>query len=228
MDKTERTLDRGGIAVVPGDDALLRLDHVCIQDPDGRVLVDDASGVVRAGERVAITGPSGAGKTILLRTIAGVWPFGTGRIELPARAQMLFVPQWPYMPVGTLAAAASYPAAEGTFSDARIGDALTEVGLGHLVTRLHHVDQWDALLSPHEQQCLALVRVLLHEPDWIFLDKATSALDEAMERRAYELLAERLPDATIVSVAHRPTVTRYHPRHWTLAPHGGRVALRAA
>jgi putative ATP-binding cassette transporter len=228
MDTTERQLARGGIVVVPGDGAVLRLDHVSIEDPDGRILVDEASGVVHAGERVAITGPSGAGKTILLRTIAGIWPFGAGRIEMPAPARMIFVPQWPYMPVGTLAAAASYPAAEGAFSDERIGEALAGLGLEHLVERLHDVDQWDALLSPHEQQRLALVRVLLHEPDWIFLDKATSALDEAMERRAYELLAERLPDATIVSVAHRPLVARYHARHWTLAPHEGRVALRAA
>jgi putative ATP-binding cassette transporter len=229
IDATERRLARGGgIEVVPTDRSALRLHDVRIEDPSGHVLVDGANAVVRAGDRVAITGPSGTGKTLLLRAIAGIWPFGSGRIEVPAQARMLFVTQWPYVPIGTLRAAASYPAPEGTFSDARVTEALRDLGLPRLAARLHDVEQWDQLLSPHEQQQLALVRVLLHEPDWVFLDKATSALDEAMERHAYELLAERLPDATIVTVAHRATVAAYHARHWTLAARDGRVSLQAA
>jgi putative ATP-binding cassette transporter len=141
---------------------------------------------------------------------------------------MLFVPQWPYIPVGTLRAAAAYPSPERAFADERIAEALRLLGLERLAPRLDEVDQWDQVLSPHEQQRLALARVLLHEPEWILLDKATSALDEQCEQDVYDLLAQRLPKATLVSVAHRPGLERYHPRRWILAPSNGHVALEAA
>jgi putative ATP-binding cassette transporter len=166
---------------------------------------------------------------MLVRAIGGVWPFGSGRIEVPARARMLFVPQRPYFPLGTLRAAVSFPAPIGSFPDERIREVLGLLGLSQLAGRLDDTEQWEQLLTPHEQQRLALARVLVHEPDWIFLDKATSALDEAMEKRVYELLAQRLPRATLVTIAHRPDVARYHTRSWTLAPdEGGTIALHAA
>jgi putative ATP-binding cassette transporter len=227
IDATAREFARGGIRRVPGD-GVLRLGDLRIQEPDGRVLLDGANATVHAGERVAITGPSGTGKTLLLRAIAGIWSFGAGRVEIPDGARMLFVGQWPYIPIGTLRAAASYPAPEGTFSDDSIGGAMRVLGLDRFVVRLGDAGQWDQLLSPHEQQQLALVRVLLHEPEWIFLDKCTSALDEATEKRAYEILAERLPGATVMSIAHRPTVAPYHVRHWTLVSEPERVSLQVA
>jgi putative ATP-binding cassette transporter len=141
---------------------------------------------------------------------------------------MMFVAQRPYVPIGTLRAAASYPAPDGTFTDAQVRDAFRLVGLERFQNELDTGASWDQLLSPHEQQRLSLVRVLLHAPDWILLDKSTSALDEDIERHVYALLAERLPQATLVSIAHRAGVEQYHARRWTLASRAGRVVLEAA
>lgn len=228
MDATDRRFEEGGIRVEPVADGVLRLEDLRLEEPNGRVLLDSATAAVAAGGRLAITGPSGTGKTLLLRAIAGIWPFGAGRIEVPVGARMMFVPQWPYMPMGTLRAAAAYPAPESTFPDDRVREALALLGLERLRDSLDETAPWDQILSPHEQQRLALVRVLLHAPDWLFLDKATSALDEAREEQAYALLAEKLPGTTIVSIAHRPGVEHLHTARWRLAPREGRVVLEVA
>jgi len=228
LDATERRIETAGIQVVPSASTALRLERVRIAEPDGSILLDDACGTIAPGDRIAITGPSGTGKTLLVRAIAGVWPFGEGRVEVPPDATILFVPQWPYFPIGTLRAMLSYPANEGTHGDDAIVEVLGCVGLTRLETRLDDIEPWDQILSPHEQQQIAIGRVLLQKPDWVFLDKATSALDEATEQRVYETLAAKLPDATIVTIAHRTTVARYHTRHWTIVPRAGRAALIAA
>ena len=228
LSDTERRFAASSLAVAPTGSAALDLEGLRLEEPNGRVLVVDATARIEPGDRVAITGPSGTGKTLLLRAIAGVWPFGAGRIEVPAGARMMFVPQLPYVPLGTLRAAAAYPAAAHEIPEERIRETLRLLGLQRLEESLDDVAAWDQLLSPHEQQRLALARVLLHAPDWVFLDKATSALDEDSERAAYALLAERLPAATVVSIAHRAGVQQYHTRHWTLAPSEGRIVLRAA
>ena len=228
MNDTERQFAASPLAVVPASDGALGLRNLRLEEPNGRVLVADATARIEPGARLAITGPSGTGKTLMLRAIAGVWPFGAGRIEIPADARMMFVPQFPYMPLGTLRAAASYPAAGHDVPDERIRETFGLVGLERLAGRLDDVAAWNQLLSPHEQQRLGLARVLLHAPDWVFLDKSTSALDEDSERTAYVLLAERLPATTVVSIAHRAGVQQYHTRHWTLAPSEGRVVLQAA
>ena len=131
---------------------------------------------------------------------------------------MLFVPQWPYLPLGPLRTVLSYPAPEGAFSDERIREALQLLGLEHLSARLDQTEPWDQQLSPHEQQRLAMVRVLLNAPEWMFLDKATSSLDEETEKRVYQLLAERLPRSTLISIALGPRVAAYHARRWTITP----------
>lgn len=188
-------------------------------------ILERVSLAVTPGSRIGIVGPNGRGKTTLLRALAGIWPFGRGRIELPARARMLFLPQRPYLPLGSLRAATSYPEPEGAFPDERIIEVLRLLGLGHLEARLDEVESWDDQLSGDEQQRLALGRALLYEPEWLFLDKATSELDEAMERRVYDLFAARLPATTLISVAHRPAVEAYHAKRWVLAPrdHGPAV-----
>ena len=229
MDATQRELASAGIRLEPSPAESLRLRDLDLEMPRGRLLLQGVNASVAPGERIAVTGPSGSGKTMLMRAIAGIWPFGAGSIEVPTRARKLFLPQWPYLPMGTLRAAASFPSPEGSFPDERIREALGLLGLADLAQRLDEVGQWEQQLSPHEQQRLSLARVLLHEPDWVFLDKATSALDEEMEKRVYRLIAERLPRATLISVAHRPEVAAYHDRRWNLAfRDDGRVELRAA
>lgn len=229
MDTTSEEIERGGIQVVPVESPALRIADLHIQQPDGRLLLDVAGASLAAGDRVALTGPSGCGKTMLIRAIGGVWPFGSGRIEVPARAKVLFFPELPYFPMGSLRAAVSFPAATGSFPDERIREVLHLLGLDSLAERLDDALPWEQVLSPAEQQRLALTRAFLHEPDWLFLDKATAALDEETEKRVYTLLAERLPRATVVSVAHRPKVAEYHTRHWSFEPgKDGHIALQAA
>jgi putative ATP-binding cassette transporter len=229
MDATEREVAAGGVRIEAAPDGALRLRDLGLEVPRGHALVEHIEAVVRPGERVVVLGPSGTGKTMLMRAIAGIWRFGAGRIEPPAGARTLFLPQLPYLPLGTLRAAVSFPAAEGRFDDARIAAALAALGLGHLVPLIAESGPWDQRLSPHEQQRVALARVLLHEPDWVFLDKATSALDPEMEKCVYDLIAEKLPRATLLSVAHRPEVAAYHERRWALMPAGeGRVAFQGA
>ena len=229
MDATAFELENAGVRVVPSETPLLRLDDLRLEAPDGSVLLERANATAAAGERIAIGGPSGTGKTILLRALAGIWPFGEGRIEMPARASTLFLPQRPYLPLGSLRAVLSYPAPEGTHTDERIAEVLRLLNLAQLEGRLGDVRPWDQHLSPHEQQLVALARVLLNEPQWVFLDMATSELDEEMEQRVYALFAERLPHSTLISVAQRAAVEAYHARRWTVVPreHGGAV-LQAA
>jgi len=228
IEDTCRDLEHAGVRVEETQGAALRLDDVHLELPDGRVIVDRVNARLQAGERVVVVGPSGSGKSSILKAIAGIWPFGHGRIEVPAQGAKLFLPQRPYLPIGTLRAAVSYPSEEGAFPDERIREALTALGLGALGGRLDEDAHWNQTLSGGEQQRVALARVLLHEPEWIFLDEATSGLDEGMEHSAYDLLAQRLPKAAVVSIAHRASVIEHHERRWTLVPRDGAMTLEAA
>jgi putative ATP-binding cassette transporter len=229
LEGTARAFASAGVTMAEGAQDRLRLTHLCIEAPVGHRLVGDVNASVGLGERIAIVGPLGKGKSTLLRALAGIWPFGSGRIERPERSRMMFLPQRPYLPIGTLRAVASYPAPEGSFPDEQIRDVLQSLGVEQLAARIGDTEPWDYVLSGHEQQLVAMARVLLHRPDWILLDDATSGLDEVTERRIYQVLLERLPGATVISLGARASVIDLLPRRWTLAERrDGTVALEAA
>jgi vitamin B12/bleomycin/antimicrobial peptide transport system ATP-binding/permease protein len=192
--------------------------HLDVRLPDGHPVVTADRIALGAGERVLVTGPSGSGKSTLFRAITGIWPFGSGRVAVPAEAKVMLVPQRPYFPVAPLAAAVAYPATAGTFDDARIAEALVAVGLPELVGRLGEEAHWNRMLSLGEQQRLALARALLHAPDYLFLDEATASLDEAAEAALYRLLQDRLKGTTIISIGHRSTLGAFHGRRVALVP----------
>ena len=228
MDTAQREFESGGIATVRAEPERIQLVDLQVEAPRGKLLLDRLNATLRPGEHVAITGERGSGRTTLIRALAGIWPFGAGRIEQPARDRVFFLTRLPYLPIGSLRAAVSYPAASGAFPDERIAAALQTFGLGALVSRLDDDEPWEQKLSGHEQQRLALARVLLHKPDWIVFDEAMSDLDEAMEARVYEVLAQQVPNAAVLSVAGRPAALERLPRRWTLRESaGGRIALEA-
>jgi vitamin B12/bleomycin/antimicrobial peptide transport system ATP-binding/permease protein len=194
--------------------------------PTGRVLLSGVDAKIQPGERVLIRGPSGSGKSTLFRAIAGIWPFGKGQVKLPRDFRALFLPQRPYFPIGTLRQVVSYPAPAEAFSDAQVRDALAVTGLDHLADRLDEQQNWTQQLSGGEQQRVAIARALLQKPAWLFLDEATSALDEPSQTRVYQLLTERLKDATVISIAHRAALADFHGKMWELQPDGtGKMAL---
>lgn len=205
----------------------LELAGVDVELPDGRRLLEGVDLAIHPGEAVVIQGPSGSGKTTLFRVLAGLWPFGRGRIDLPAGARILFLPQKPYLPIGTLAEALAYPDTPDTHAEADYRAALEACLLPHLVDRLDEQANWSLVLSPGEQQRLAFARALLYRPDWLFLDEASSALDEATEAKIYRLIREHLPAATIVSIAHKPSVLAFHDRRLRLDPAARRVSSEA-
>jgi putative ATP-binding cassette transporter len=218
----------GGIQTVHGCADELALDGVDIALPAGATLLRDASMVIRRGERVLLAGPSGSGKSTVFRAIAGLWSRGRGEIRRPDARDMLFLPQRPYLPIGSLRQAVAYPSDPGTASDAAIVAALERCRLGKLVDRLDEERHWAQVLSPGEQQLLALARAFLHAPAWLFLDEATSALDEATEAHVYRELGRTLPETTIVSIAHRPNVAAYHERRLVLAPDGDVMTVQGS
>lgn len=210
----QRAMDRhagGGLEVVSAPNETLEAADLSLALPDSRPLLEQGALSVKPGESVLLTGPSGSGKSTLFRAIAGIWPFGRGRIRRPD-GPTLFLPQRPYIPIGTLRNAVTFPAAPGAYTDDEIREALRLCGLPELASRLDEEQHWTLQLSPGEQQRLAFARALLQRPAWLYLDEATSALDEAAEDRMYRLLKERLPDTTVFSIGHRPTLARYHAR----------------
>jgi len=173
---------------------------------------------VKPGERWLVSGPSGSGKSVLFRALAGIWPYGGGRVEHPAGKRLMFLPQKSYLPSGSLAEVLNYPEPAATRDPAELRRLLHDCRLGALAERLDQVDNWSLRLSPGEQQRLAFGRAILQKPDYLFLDEATSALDEESEAAMYALVRERLPDAAIVSIAHRSTVARWHDHQLRYLP----------
>jgi vitamin B12/bleomycin/antimicrobial peptide transport system ATP-binding/permease protein len=218
------------IAVGPQPAQDVAMEELEVNLPNGTPLVEVDDLHLPAGENVLVNGPSGSGKSTLFRAISGIWPFGSGRIFVPQGARVTILPQRPYLPVGSLLAAVSYPALPDRFGAAKVAAALTAVGLEKLVPRLDEEGHWNRTLSLGEQQRVALARAVLLEPDFLFLDEATASLDEPSEARLYRLLAEKLPHATLVSIGHRSTLEAFHRRKVTLIPDGDhyRIEERAA
>jgi len=184
-------------------EAAIVLGDVTVRLPDGAPLLEHVSLTLARGEDTILTGRSGSGKSTLLRVLAGLWPYGDGRLGLPADARLLFLPQKPYLPVGTLKEVLCYPQPVDAVDEERCRDALSACLLAHLASCLDEIKNWSMILSGGEQQRLAFARALLCKPDWLFLDEATSALDLSTEQALLDLIKRRLPDTTIVSITHR-------------------------
>jgi vitamin B12/bleomycin/antimicrobial peptide transport system ATP-binding/permease protein len=203
------------------DGAEVDITNLEVRLPSGQPLVAAKEIALIAGDRVLVNGPSGAGKSTLFRAIGGIWPFGTGSVSVPAGARVMILPQRPYLPIGSLAAAVAYPAPPDRFEIAAIRSVLVAVGLPAFADRLSEEAHWNRMLSLGEQQRIALARAILHAPDFLFLDEATASLDEPVEAALYKLLYERLPRTTVVSIGHRSTLAAFHRRHLVLEPEGG-------
>lgn len=186
----------------------LVLKDLQVRRPDQEIMIKGLDLSVSAGESLLIKGASGSGKTTLLRTLASLWPYAEGSVGRPLGQQALFLSQRPYLPLGTLRAALTYPAPEA--SDQALADALQKVHLAQLQDRLNQEADWSRILSLGEQQRLAFARVLINRPDIAFLDEATSATDEGLEYTLYELLRRELPQCILVSVGHRSTLAQFH------------------
>ena len=198
----------------------LQLWQMDIALPDGRQLAEKLSIAVPAGKRLLISGSSGAGKSTLLRAIAGIWPYGTGEISLPTGWRTMFLPQRPYLPLGSLRRAIYYPQPVLENTDDNLTGLLERFGLQNLAGQLDAVDDWSRILSLGEQQRLAFIRILLLRPDIVFLDESTSALDEPREAQAYEILHQLLPQMAVVSVGHRSSLLNCHDKQLVLAGDG--------
>lgn len=191
-----------------------------IDRPDGAALLNGLDLTLQQGDSLLITGASGAGKSTLLRTLAGVWPYARGLVRMPAAEEVLFVPQRPYLPIGALREVLLYPK-RAVLDDAALRSVLHEVGLSRLADALDTVEDWAQTLSGGEQQRIGFARILLRQPKWLFLDEASSALDEPSEQTLYCLLRERLPETAIVSIGHRSTLKAFHDRQLQLDGQGG-------
>jgi putative ATP-binding cassette transporter len=203
------------------DDGSIELRDIEIRNPAGRQLLTPLSLRLEPGDSLVITGPSGCGRTTLLRSIARLWPYATGTVRQPdGDGDAMFLSQVPYLPLGDLRAVLCYPDPEAAIPDGELVAALEEVALGHLTARLNETQDWSKTLSPGEQQRIAFARVLLHKPAVIFLDESTSALDEGNEFSLYRLIRTRLPDSIVVSVTHRDTVRQHHGMHLRLLGDG--------
>jgi vitamin B12/bleomycin/antimicrobial peptide transport system ATP-binding/permease protein len=221
VDQNSRARAFSEVKTASSADGTLEVDGVEVRTPDGESLVHALDFSLDPGDTLLISGPSGIGKTVLLQSLAGLWPFVSGSVRLPSSRQAaMFVPQLPYIPLGDLRAVVSYPHEEGAVDDREVQQALLKVALSHLVIRLNDVRDWAKVLSVGEQQRIAFARVLLSKPRAVFLDESTSAMDEGLELMLYELIRAELPETILVSVSHRSTVEQFHGRHLELVGGG--------
>ena len=198
-------------------DAMLSLNELTVTLGDGTAVVDQAEVMIEAGERLLVAGDSGSGKSTLVRAISGLWPWGSGRIDIHPDRRLFMLPQRPYVPSGTLRRATAYPGAADDWTAEQIKDALDKVGLAHLKDKIEEEAPWDQTLSGGEKQRLAFARLFLHNPDVVVLDEATSALDAKGQDKMMALVIKELPGATLISVAHRAELEAFHSRKIVLA-----------
>jgi len=213
VDAYQRPLDAINIHCAPSKQ--LTVSNLCLSLPNGQTILEPSDFSITLGERVLIAGASGSGKSTLMRALAGLWPHGSGEARIP-KGRKMFIPQRPYVPDGTLRRALCYPLPEHQYSESQLNDALCALGLDALQFELDKHQNWSTSLSLGEVQRLAIVRALLFKPQWLFLDEATASLDAKAQSLMYEQLLERLPDASLFSIAHRQELGIYHQRVLTL------------
>jgi putative ATP-binding cassette transporter len=205
------------LSTVASSDGSVELADVEVRTPAGTQLIEPLDVRLMPGDALVITGKSGSGKTTLLRTLAQLWPYASGTLRRPdGHNQVMFLSQLPYVPLGNLRDVVSYPATAGEIDDDALQQALIKVALPNLTTRLDEVQDWAKVLSPGEQQRIAFARLLATKPKAVFLDEATSAVDEALEFLLYNVLRTELPDCIVVSVSHRSTIEQHHHQELAL------------
>jgi putative ATP-binding cassette transporter len=228
LDALEEAEKAGGIKMISRghhDDAALQLRGLSVSLDDGTGLVHETEVDIAPGEKVLIVGESGTGKSTLVRAIAGLWPWGEGQVVMQRDSKLLMLPQKPYVPLGSLRRATVYPMPADSVEDEDVKDALEAVGLGHLVDRLDEDAPWEQTLSGGEKQRLAFARLIIHKPNLIVLDEATSALDPESQATLMNLINEKIPDSTVISVGHRPELEAFHERKLVLKHETGGARL---
>jgi vitamin B12/bleomycin/antimicrobial peptide transport system ATP-binding/permease protein len=227
LDRLERAEGEeltGRIVRTEAEAGVLRLRDVSVTLDDGSAVVNEADIEIARGEKVLVVGESGTGKSTLVRAIAGLWPWGTGEILIKFEGLFL-MPQKPYVPLGTLRRAVTYPLSPEEVDDAVVRTTVEEVGLGHFLDRLDEDTTWEHVLSGGEKQRLAFARVLIQRPQVIVMDEATAALDPLGQEQLMRLLLERLPEATVISVGHRAELEAFHTRKLVLEYHADGARL---
>lgn len=232
LDNLDASIGRNGsdetIVLGFSHDDSLHIQDLSITQQNGVVMIEGASATVGPGEKVLVKGDSGTGKSTLIRAMAGLWPWGSGQILRPRRSEVTFMPQRPYLPLGTLRHAVLYPYPDdGRVSDDKVQESLSRCGLSHLNSRLDAEDNWEGILSGGEKQRLAFARLLVHPPDIVIMDEATSALDEVSQARVMEIFRAELTGATLINVAHRPGLEEYHDREIYLIREQGEASVHA-
>jgi vitamin B12/bleomycin/antimicrobial peptide transport system ATP-binding/permease protein len=227
LDASVGTEESDRITIEDSPDGNIHLDGLAVAQHDGRIMIDEADTVIAAGEKVLLMGESGTGKSTLIRAIAGLWPWGSGSVRLPVGAKAAFLPQRPYLPLGTLRQVLCYPDDGTTCADAVLQQALTRCGLKRLIPRMDEEEKWDKVLSGGEQQRIGFARLLVMQPDIVIMDEATAALDAASQDSMMELFRDELDRVTLISVGHRSELEDYHDRKLTLHRHATRVEMAA-
>jgi putative ATP-binding cassette transporter len=228
LERLERSdLGEGPRHITIGESAgpALELRNLSVTLDDGSVVVNEAVVEIARGQRVLVEGESGAGKSTLVRAISGLWPWGSGEVLLQRGARIFLMPQRPYVPLGTLRRATTYPNSPDEIDDGEVRSALEKVGLAHFVAHLDEDSHWDDTLSGGERQRLAFARLLILKPDIVIMDEATSALDPSGQEHLLRRLIEELPEATVISVSHRPELLKFHDRKVLLVHHADGARL---